>query len=397
MIIPVLILFLMNKGLDLFQVGLCLSTFSFMVFLFELPTGGLADQIGRKTVYLISSSVSICAAFVLLILSDNILFLFLGMGLKGISRSLSTGTIEAWFVDRFRMVSPTGDLQKAFAIVGIFVPLGLGIGAFVGGILPMASTSIGWERYSLNLVIMLAIDAWTAIFTIILISERSYKFDKRIWNSFQNLPRVLGDAFQFGFHNRSIFLLMSAYLIWGFSVMSIENLWQPRLKWILGSEEQSWIFGLLSSGYFMAAAAGNIIITPICRLFKNQYALILVIFRFTMGTSFILLTLQTRIWGFSFMYIFMFLQNGFIKSPHQSLFHQLVPDEKRSTMISLESLFISVGAISGNVVLGWLANIRSIPFAWTIAGVAFCSSSIIYLMFMRVENTTNKNNCFRPN
>ncbi len=389
-ILPVQILFLMSKGADLFQVGFCLSVYSAMVFLFELPTGGLADQIGRKTVYFISSAIAITGTLVFLLLSDNVVFLFIAFGFKGVARSLSTGTIDAWFVDRFKDQSPDGDLQKAFAVVGIWLPLGLGAGTLIGGVLPFASVAVHWEQYSLNLVIMLIAELWVVFYTIIRIDEPGHEFDKRLWKSFQNLPLVLSDALKFGIQHTRILLLMLATLCWGLSISGIEGFWQPQVKWILGSEEQSWIFGLLSAGYFIASAAGSAIITPVCRLFGNRYILVLVLFRVTMGISFVVLSIQTGIWGFAFLYLFMFFQNGMLNSPHQSLFHDLIPNEKRSTLVSLESLFLSIGGITGSLSLGWIANTKSIPFAWTIAGVVFSASSVFYLVFAGMNKKRKK-------
>ena len=378
-------LFFLSRGLNLFQVGICLSIYSGMILLFELPTGGLADQIGRKTVYLISKFISICGVSLFLLLSDTKGIMFVAFGLMGIARSLSSGTIDAWFVDRFKDISPKGDLQKAFAKVGVWIPMGLALGTLVGGGLPMISSRLGWERYTLNLLLMLIAYLWVAIYTIIWIDESGQQFDKRLLNSFQNLPQVLSDAFQYGFRHQTVLLLMAATLFWGIGVVAIESFWQPQVKWILGSEEQSWIFGLLSTGYFAASALGNTLITPICRLFRNRYALVLVVFRITMGFSFFFLAYQTNIWGFAFFYLFLFLQNGLLNSPHQSLFHGLIPSEKRSTLISLESLFMSIGGMASGIGTGWMADNLSIPFAWQIAGLLFGGSSLCYLWFMRIE------------
>ncbi len=197
------------------------------------------------------------------------------------------------------------------------------------------------------------------------------------------------DAFQSGFRHPQILMLICATAFWGFSICGLESFWQPQVKSILGSENQTWIFGLLGGGYFFAAALGSVIITPICLFFNKRYALILFIFRFTMGVSFIILAYQTTIYGFGFFYLFLFMQNGMLNSPHQSLFHQIIPSEKRSTMISLESLFMSIGGMGGGLILGWLANTESIQFAWIVAGIFFACSGLCYLLFNHLRAPDN--------
>ena len=379
-IIPILTLFLMSKGLDLFQVAICLSISTVAIFLFELPTGGLADQIGRVKVYLISIFFSL-SAISLLLFSDHIILLMAAMGLLGIARSLSTGTIDAWFIDQFQKLSPKGDLQASLAKIEIGITMGLGLGSLLGGVLPMLSVQANLERYTINIIFIICSYLLVALFTIIWIREPKGTAYDGIINGFSNLPVVLKDAFHFGFRNPGIFLLISATAFWGFSISGLEAFWQPQVKTILGSEEQSWIFGILGGGYFFAAALGSIIITPICRFFKQRYAVILFFFRFTMGISFIALAYQTKLWGFGLFYFVLFMQNGMLNSPHQSLFHEIVPSEKRSTLISLESLFMSLGALGGGPMLGWLANTESIRFAWIIAGIVFAGSGICYLLF----------------
>lgn len=54
MFTPVMVLLLLDKRLDLVEVGKVLALFSATVIVLELPTGGLADAVGRKRVYLAS-------------------------------------------------------------------------------------------------------------------------------------------------------------------------------------------------------------------------------------------------------------------------------------------------------------------------------------------------------
>ena len=48
-IAPVYPLFLLSRGLDLFEINAVLATYLITVFIFDVPTGALADRVGRKT------------------------------------------------------------------------------------------------------------------------------------------------------------------------------------------------------------------------------------------------------------------------------------------------------------------------------------------------------------
>src|SRR5512139_2653390 len=58
---PMYSLFLLSRGLDLFQINVVLATYLISVFLFEVPTGAVADLAGRKVSFLLSCAVRMVA------------------------------------------------------------------------------------------------------------------------------------------------------------------------------------------------------------------------------------------------------------------------------------------------------------------------------------------------
>jgi MFS family permease len=59
--VPVLILLLQARGLDLTSVGVVFAVYGLMTALFELPTGGLADVLGRRHVLIAATVVELLA------------------------------------------------------------------------------------------------------------------------------------------------------------------------------------------------------------------------------------------------------------------------------------------------------------------------------------------------
>ena len=157
LLIPVISHFQIEKGLDLFQIGINMALYSAAVMLFELPTGGLSDTLERKKVYLISLAVNICAG-VTIVLAKIFFTLAVGLFLMGLGRALYNGSLDAWFVDEFNKIEPKKNLQSAFATVGIFIPLGIVLGTLSGGFIPMVLEKItsqipGFGKYSSNLLV----------------------------------------------------------------------------------------------------------------------------------------------------------------------------------------------------------------------------------------------------
>ena len=75
---PVLVLLMTARGLDLAVVGQLLALYSLVVVLLELPTGGLADTIGRRPV-LVASSVLAALGSATLGLSATVTSLAVGV------------------------------------------------------------------------------------------------------------------------------------------------------------------------------------------------------------------------------------------------------------------------------------------------------------------------------
>jgi DHA1 family tetracycline resistance protein-like MFS transporter len=59
LLIPVFVLLPLSRGLTLTQIGLVFAVQGLVVMVLELPTGGLADAIGRRPVLLVAGVVSL--------------------------------------------------------------------------------------------------------------------------------------------------------------------------------------------------------------------------------------------------------------------------------------------------------------------------------------------------
>ena len=393
--IPVNALLVVEKGLDLFQLGVVLAFYSGATLLLELPTGGLADSFGRKKVYLLSLTAQILAV-VFLLLAGGFLTVAFSFLFLGVARALSSGSIEAWFVDEFKRMEPEADLQPVLARVGIFIPAGLGLGSLVGGVLPMTlgefTARVGnFGRYGSNLLVMALMVGVHFLLTFLLVSEPEHP-DRQgsLWVGFRKFPQVVSTSVQYGVKNSVVLLLLLTALAWGLGVSGVELFWQPQLKTILGSDSQTWVFGLLAAGYFFAASLGNVLSLPLCRLLKSNYPLVLFINRLLMGVFLFVLSLQFGISGFVVFYLVFFLFNGAAESPFLTIFNAQVPGRTRSTLLSFGSLVLQLGGMGGSLFLGYLARAFSITLAWIVGAGILSASSLLYLLLPRAERSERR-------
>jgi MFS transporter, DHA1 family, quinolone resistance protein len=374
MFTPVMVLLLLDGGLGLVEVGTVLALYSGTVIVLELPTGGLADAIGRKRVYLAALCVSMLAVSIIMFGHDLLFFAF-GFIVYGVARALSSGSIDAWFVDEFKRENPGGDLQKALGKANTFIPLGLALGALVGGLLPTlfgdsAASLTGASRYSATLLVMLALMVVQFGLTSVMIKENFVEADRKgVAGGFREVPNVLRDAIRFGIRDRNTRLLLTAAMALGFTLFSLELLWQPQLKGIIGSDSQSWIFGLVAAGYFVMASLGSLLSGKVCDLFKGNLFLALLAMTTGVSIAIAVMALQNGIIGFVVLYFIVYLMIGLIGSPHAAAYNAGIPSEKRSTLMSFDSLVTQLGGVISSIVLGFVSGAYSIQAAWFIASL----------------------------
>lgn len=381
--LPIMILYMTDKGLDLFQAGLVMSIYSGTVIMLELPTGGLSDSIGRKKVYTYSLLVSTFSVITLLF-ADGLPLFLVGFVLYGVARALSSGSMDAWFVDEFATKHPGGDLQKALATANVFIPMGIGAGCLLGGALPMLASGftsgIEWmSAYSVNIIVVIFALIVQLALTAVLVQERSFKGPGTgMVSGVQAMPKVISDAITFGIKDRFTLVMMLSSAFLGFGLLSVELLWQPRALGLMEDPTQTWIFGVLAAGYFFASSAGNLFATRISRSFGHDDLKMLIWVRALSGLILMVLSWMTGMLEFAVLYLLLYLVFGVANSPHAAVFNTHIPKERRSTLMSFESLMLQGGGLVGSLTMGWLAQAFGIASAWTVAGAILLLSSITY-------------------
>jgi MFS family permease len=393
LLFPVLILIVLDKGLGLFEAGTVLAIFSGTALLLELPTGGLADSIGRKKVYILAVLVHIISV-VAFLFSFDLLTVALAASFMGMGRALSSGSIDAWFVDEFKAANPGGNLQQALAKAQVAIPIGIGVGCLIGGILPMTlgrflNAELGLTIFGANLLIALFADALQIVMTQRIIVETTYVPRANGWrDGFRNVPSVISTSITYGVRNRTVLVLLLVMMSLGFGISGLELLWQPRVSEIMGQDAQTWILGVLAAAYFLVTAVGSILSTPVCRRAHDNYSVVMTVLLVALGFSVFLLALQDQLVLFAAFYLLAYLIMGMTNSPYATLYNDEVPSEQRSTMLSFQSLLLQCGVLCGALVLGYIAGTSGIPVAWMVGSLAIAFSSIGFLYLRAVKSRT---------
>ena len=96
--------------LSLAQIGVGMAAQGLVMLVLELPSGGLADALGRKPV-LIVAGVSASWPSSLLLAVHSVALLAVAFAAQGIFRALDSGPLQAWFVDEALTSIPDVDIE----------------------------------------------------------------------------------------------------------------------------------------------------------------------------------------------------------------------------------------------------------------------------------------------
>jgi MFS family permease len=130
MVVPVRVLYAETQGASLAIIGAMASAYMVSNFLFQYPSGWLADRWGRKQMMVLSLFVQAILSFAYLFISDPVLFVVLRF-VEGIAAAAFLPSARALITDAI----PGEKRGEAFGIFGAFFNAGFLFGPAVGGLL----------------------------------------------------------------------------------------------------------------------------------------------------------------------------------------------------------------------------------------------------------------------
>lgn len=129
-VLPLLPYYITHFGASGSAMGVMMSIYSIMQFIFAPMWGRLSDRIGRKPVLLIGIS-GYAISFVLMAFSQNIFMLIITRALAGILSSATLPTAMAYAAD----ITEAKDRSRGVGLMGAAMGTGMIFGPMLGGIL----------------------------------------------------------------------------------------------------------------------------------------------------------------------------------------------------------------------------------------------------------------------
>jgi MFS family permease len=373
MIAPLLVL-LLTRDLPLGQVGALLATYGVTTAVLELPTGGLADVIGRRPV-LMFSSVAAIALYALLATFESFPGLFAAMFVGGVARALDSGPLESWFVDRSLAIDPDVDLRAGLSLGGAVDGAALAVGSIIGGIVPALFDA----RLVMSVWIALALQVVHLVAVFFLLIEPRVRKEIGLSRVLGSVPATVGDSLNLVRRGRSVRGLLVGASTIGVALVAVESLWQPRFVALLDAPDTASAFlGVLLAVAFAGSALGAALAPRAAGVIERFTPASATVGQMVSGGALIGLAATTWVPLAAVLFVGFYLTMGVTAPLRDELMHRQVPSERRTTMLSAESLVFQAGGFVAALTFPALAEAKSTPVAWTLAGALLAVGALAY-------------------
>ncbi|MEU5788719.1 MFS transporter [Micromonospora purpureochromogenes] len=378
LMIPVMILLMQERGLSLSEIGLVSIAQGLVVLALELPTGGLADALGRKPVLVAAWTLSL-VSLGLFAVADSFALFFLVWALQGVYRALDSGPLESWYVDATLAADPKAEYEAGLGFAGTVAGVTIAAGALLSGGLIALGPVGPVSALTVPVLVAIALQAVAlAALLLLLVETGPAKGAGALRASMVEAPRMVGQAFGLLRRSRVLLALVAVELFWGFGMVTFESLLPVRLAEVVGNPERAAaLLGPASSAAWLASAAGAALTPLLLRWLGAAPSAALL--RIVQGVTVVGMGLFAGPVGVLVAYLACYTVHGASNPLHTGLLHRQVDGPYRTSVISLNSMVGQPGFAIGAVLLTFLADTRSVTTAMVVGGVVLAVAAPLYL------------------
>jgi MFS family permease len=373
-------IFLLDAGLSNLEAFAANAFFTAGMVLFEVPTGIVADTIGRRMSYLLGTLTLAGSSLLYVMLWQigapfwqwAVVSLLLGLGFTFFS-----GAVEAWLVDALTATGFTGELETVFGRGQIVTGVGMLTGSAAGGfIAQQASLGVPFVLRGLILIVM-----FVAAFR--LMHDVGFTPDKG-GRPLAEMRKIASASIEYGWRVPAVkWLMVEALFVGGVGIYAFYAL-QPYLLELYGDPTAYQIAGLAAAIVAGAQILGGVAAPRIRGLFHRRTSALIVM----SGLSVIMLGLVGLVesfWaviGFTVGWGLLFAATMPIR---QTYLNGMIPSRQRATILSFDSMMTSTGGVWTQPVLGRAAD------AWGYAPsyVMAAGISIFAIPFLALSRRQN--------
>jgi len=356
---PITVLLAQARGLTLGEIGVLFTVHGVLVVTLELPTGGLADVLGRRPV-VVAGAVLHIGSCLLFATATSFAGFLVGIVALGVGRVLDSGPAEAWYVDTVHRLEPGADVAPGLAKHSAADGGSLAVGAIVGGILPALLGGAGAQGLALPYLGAAVLDVVFIAAVIRLLTEERAPREGSVATSLRTglraVPATVAESVRLSVTDGPMRLVLLLTAVGGAGLVVCELLGPVRFAELAGGRDNgAAVYGTVLAISFAAAAVGSMVISSMRRLLRGST-------RATCALLFALGALALAVVGGPDVllvagagFAVYYLAHGATWPLLSAVLHTRVDAAHRASAVSAMSLALALGGIVGNLTIPRLA------------------------------------------
>jgi len=363
--LPILALYYEDVVFSLTKVALVLSVGLITLVVMEVPSGTIADLFGRKKT-LILSKIIILISLVVLFIGGSFEMILAHSILRGIGRSLYSGTDSAMIYDILYEQKKSNLFKKIFGTYFSFWALGAAVGSVIGGHLA-----------DISFRLPVALTAIPIIIGTILISRvKEPEYHKA---THKNMFKQAKDSLKTVFSNKQLIFLMLGILVIYFSSESLHSINAlffefKNIPIFLIGYASALVFGLSSLGHYFGH--------DISEKFGNKKILILA--GIASAFAVFISTLVPYI-GAMIIYTISSFFFGIRNTVQNYLINKEIDSSQRATIVSINNLLRFLGVAIALPLIGLVGKNYNLNVAFQAGAIGIFIGALIFLFLKEVK------------
>ena len=374
-------IFLLDAGLSNLEAFAANAFFTAGMVIFEVPTGVIADTVGRRASYLLGT-LTLTVTTLLYVLLWQVEAPFwqwavVSIGL-GLGFTFFSGAVEAWLVDALAATGFDGELEAVFGRGQVVGGIAMLTGSVAGGYIAQATT--------LGVPFILRAAVLVAMFVFAWAVMRDVGFEPQRGGSVRGeMRKIVGASVQYGWRVPAVkWIMVSSVFTAGVGIYVFYAL-QPYLLELYGDPEAYGIAGLVAAIVAGSQIVGGIAAPLIRKAFHRRTSALLAATAVSTLTL-LLIGLIESFWAVIALIVVWGLLFAASAPIRQTYLNGLIPSQQRATILSFDSLLGSGGGVATQPALGRAADAYGYASSYVL-GAAISAVALPFVLLSRRQNT----------
>ncbi|KRK87353.1 MFS transporter [Lentilactobacillus sunkii] len=357
------VMYLQTRGLTLVEIGLCESIFHIASFLFEVPSGVLADRLTYKFDLVIGRLAAILSAAIILF-GQTFWMFALGFIISALSYNMQSGTMEALLYDSLVKDKATKRYPKVISHIDVIIEFADTLGVVIAGFL------VHWH-FELTYVIGIVV-GMMGLITVLFFKEPVIK--KRTVEKPTSVKSIVVNSYKTMKGNHQLRNLMLFDALYATVCTSYFYYFQTLM-------ENDHFSGWMISALMVVSALLNIVGIQLTPTIQKKFSKRELIIALSVSLAcMLMLTWLAWLPLLIAMFLISQLLPSFIDPIFSSYYNEMISSEERATLLSVASVLFSAAMIFMFPLLGWLIQINGFSFGFGLVG---CVLAVVLIAMRR--------------